>query len=353
MGEHKYGVPERAKKRRYKKIVTTGLIALAIIIVGVIAVHSGITAKDSALDTTSTDTTESSEQGNVPVKIGEIDDAGIEIVFDEPVVQNEFHVGDVMTTDDLKLIFVSSGEYGAENVAGGHKTIRMQFVAENIGTSDVEISFYDFVGYADGEPAVMDYSGDDIISAELSAGRFTTGYIYLNVPVDAEDIRLQYTATDVGESESQVAFIYEGDVDSNYAGKLYAAATVSAYSVGDVAELDTLKVTYLGCEEYISEDDAVQPKDGYRFVSCEFLIERVTESEKVDVSSWDFDCYADGQPYEIKHMRDTDINAILHAGDSVQGTVTFEVPVDADVIEAEFLYDYKNSGRAIFSVELD
>lgn len=265
--------------------------------------------------------------------------------------KTEYYVGDTIQDGNTKIVFMSSGEYAEDNQfmqpAEGNKYIYLQFAFENTSkSSDTSVSFYSFECYADGYAAEMYYGGDDDLSATLSAGRATTGYIYFEVPIDAQEIEVEYT-TNIFSSE-KIKFIYEGEKDSGYVQQLNTSATEGAYHVGDVVESSRLKITYLSCSEYISDNMFVTPAEGYRYISCEFEFENVGSSDEY-VSSFEFDCYADGVSCNATYIREDNLSATLSAGRKTKGTVTFEVPVDASIIEVEYLSNYWTSNRVVFA----
>lgn len=47
-------------------------------------------------------------------------------------------------------------------------------------------------------------------------------------------------------------------------------------------------------------------------------------------------------------FRDDNLGATISAGRKVKGTVTFEVPVDATVVEVEYLTNFWTSNRVVF-----
>ena len=47
-------------------------------------------------------------------------------------------------------------------------------------------------------------------------------------------------------------------------------------------------------------------------------------------------------------FRDDHLSATISAGRKVKGTVTFEVPVDATVVEVEYLTNFWTSNRVVF-----
>ena len=94
----------------------------------------------------------------------------------------------------------------------------------------------------------------------------------------------------------------------------------------------------------------IQPKDGYHYVTCEFEFENVSSSDQT-VTAYSFDCYADGIDCAGSYFREDNISATMSAGRKAKGTVTFEVPDDAKVVEVEYLSNYWTSNRVVFTVE--
>lgn len=309
---------------------------------------------------------EKSDAGNESKKVGEVT-SGTEVVSqqndetvgqlpsEEPVqnVKTQYSVGDILQDGNMKIVYMSSGEYIEENEYSqpdeGYKYIYLQFAFINTSdTDDTSISSFNFEAYADGYAAEMYYGGEEDLSATLSAGRSTTGYIYFIVPEDAVDIDVEYETNFF--TEEKIHFIYEGEKDSGYVLEANGAATQNAYSVGDIVESSSLKISYLSCEEYISDNEFIQPRDGYHFVTCEFEFENVGSSDEY-ISVSDFDCYADGVNCNASYSRDDALNATLSAGRKTKGTATFEVPVDAEVVEVEYLSNYWTSNRVVFTVD--
>lgn len=104
-------------------------------------------------------------------------------------------VGEVLTTDQLKITFVSCEDYVEKNQflapKDGNKFIKLTLEAENIGKSDAMISTFEFKCYADGMAMDSTYREDDL-SATLSAGRKVKGGVYFEVPKDAASIEVEY-----------------------------------------------------------------------------------------------------------------------------------------------------------------
>ena len=252
----------------------------------------------------------------------------------------------------MRIVYVSSGEYQEDNQfiqpKDGNKFIFTKFEFENISTSsDVSVSFFSFECYADGYACDQHYSNDDSLSASLSPGRTTSGSLVFEVPKDAKEIEIEYT-TNVFTSD-KIKFIYEGEKDSGYTPKTNTAASADAYSIGDVVESSKLNVTYLSCEKDTSYSQFSEPKAGYHYVTCTFEFENVGDSDQ-HVSTFDFDCYADGVNCEEAYWRDDAISATISAGRKTKGTVTFLVPDDATTIEVEYVANFWTSNRVVFTV---
>lgn len=268
-----------------------------------------------------------------------------ESVADDAVVR----VGDTVMDGDLSITYAASGEFAEENQflqpAEGKKYIFLRLAFENTGTSDRTVSALSFECYADGYAADGYYGGEDGLSATLSAGRSTVGNVYFEVPADAENIEVEYE-TNVF-TQKKLRFAFEGDQDSGYQPETSAEASAEAHAVGDVIEEGGMKITYLACAEYQSDNQFLQPKDGYRYVSCEFEFENTGSADET-VSAFSFDCYADGAACEQSYVRDDTLSATLSPGRKARGSVTFEVPVGASTVEVEYLAGFWTSSRLVF-----
>ena len=118
------------------------------------------------------------------------------------------NVGDVVTTDEVKISYISCKEYTKYNSyskpASGNKIMRMEFEFENISDGDIFTS--DFECYADGEKCGSYYANDYKTSyATISKGRKYKSVIYFEVPKSAEEVVLEYE-TDYW-SEEKIEFI--------------------------------------------------------------------------------------------------------------------------------------------------
>lgn len=111
-------------------------------------------------------------------------------------VKTNFVPGDSAYDGKLKITYVSAEEWnGYDQYFGpkdGNKIIRLKFDFVNEGDTDTYINSFDC--YADNKATESYYSGDESLPLleMLSAGRTTSGYIYFEVPENAENIEVEY-----------------------------------------------------------------------------------------------------------------------------------------------------------------
>ncbi|MBR2801247.1 MAG: DUF4352 domain-containing protein [Erysipelotrichaceae bacterium] len=267
-------------------------------------------------------------------------------------VKTVYNVGDILQDGDMKIVYIASGDYYEDNQflqpKEGNKLVYLKFAFINEGKSDKSISFYNFDAYADGYACEMHYSTDETLSATLSAGRSTSGTIAFEVPTDAQDIEIEYSPN--AFSSKKVKFVFEGDKDSGYVLEANTTRTDDAYNVGDVIEGKNVNITYLSCEPYTSDNMYIQPKAGYHYMTVELEFENTGTSDKT-VSFYSFDCYADGAACDQMYARDDALSGTISAGRKIRGTVTFEVPDNAEVIEVEYNDNLWTSHRIVFTVK--
>ena len=125
------------------------------------------------------------------------------------------------------------------------------------------------------------------------------------------------------------------------------APTEAVYSVGDVIETKYLRISYLSSGEFISDNQFIEPKEGNKFIYCEFEFENISDSDRV-VSSWDFNCFADDNSCEECYYGDEDLQATLSAGRKTKGKIYYEVPENAENIEIEYDASWLSSNKIIF-----
>ena len=262
-----------------------------------------------------------------------------------------YHVGDAVMDGKTQIIYLASGEYHESNSflqpPAGKKYIFFKLAVVNTSTTtDTSITSVSFDCYADGYACDSYYGGDETLSATLSAGRSTSGYVYFTVPADASEIEMEYEVNIF--TNEKIKFAFDGDSDSGYALPSNTNPTEGALQVGETATSSRLNITFLSCFTDSFDNIFLQPKAGYHYVTCELEFENLSGSD-LSISSLLFDCYADGAACEGTYMRDDNLSATISPGRKAKGTVTFEVPNDASVIEVEYPTSFWSSKRVIFN----
>lgn len=141
-----------------------------------------------------------------------------------------------------------------------------------------------------------------------------------------------------------------GDVVSEDVEESADSEEVSnVFHVGDVVETDNLRITFVSAEQYQEENEFLQPKDGYEYWRFEFNFENISDTDQAVSSMMDWECYADNQKVDQTWLGDeSGLDATLSSGRTTQGSVYFEVPVDAESIELEYSISFWNSDKIIF-----
>lgn len=108
-------------------------------------------------------------------------------------------IGDTLSAKGLNITLQKVEDWDSENMfikpKEGNKFIRAYFVLENTNSSSRYLGSYDFTCYADNAKADMSLIGEDIMALgdNISGGRTLQGYIYYEVPINAESIEIEYS----------------------------------------------------------------------------------------------------------------------------------------------------------------
>ncbi len=125
--------------------------------------------------------------------------------------ENTYKVGDIIETNKLRISYLDAQDYVSDNMflepKEGNKYIYIELEVENLSDSDQSISFYSFECYADGKHCEAFYGRDDALSATLSAGRKAKGTVAFEVPIDAENIEIEFE--DNVWTSSKIIFAYK------------------------------------------------------------------------------------------------------------------------------------------------
>ncbi|MCQ2438713.1 MAG: DUF4352 domain-containing protein [Oscillospiraceae bacterium] len=274
-------------------------------------------------------------------------------ITSKPAEKEAYSVGDSVYDGDLELVYIRSGEYKEKNAylrpKDGNKYIFLEFAAINHSSyEDYTVSDFDFECYAGGYACETYYGGENDLSASLSPGRSTSGFLYYEVPKDEEEIEIEYSG-DIFSSK-KIKFLYEGEISSDFEIEKNTEASENAIHVGETVETDSLTITYLSCA--VDKGNSYsKPQPGKQFVTCEFEFQNKSESDE-SVSYFGFKCFADGNSCDQEYFRDDGLSASISAGRKAKGTVTFEVPVDAEVVEVEYEVGFWKKTTLIFDAKI-
>lgn len=123
----------------------------------------------------------------------------------------------------------------------------------------------------------------------------------------------------------------------------------NVFNVGDVIETNDFRITYKSAEEYTSDNQFLQPKDGYVYWEFAFKFENISDKDQTVSSMINWECYADNSKVDQTWIGDNSgLDATLSAGRETEGTIYFEVPKDAEKIELEYDVNFWQSDKIIF-----
>ena len=109
------------------------------------------------------------------------------------------------------------------------------------------------------------------------------------------------------------------------------------YTVGQTATIDGLKISFLSADTNFTEYyEYTDIELGYKVIKADFEFENVDTTSNY-VSSFYFDCYADGYSCDMFYsVEDSTFSNTLASGRKTKGSVYFEVPSNA----SEIVLDY-------------
>jgi hypothetical protein len=124
-----------------------------------------------------------------------------------------FSVGDVYESDDVKIMYINSGDYSVENEymqpESGNKYIFAEFSIENVGATDYSTGSVLYDCYADDtecKQSIIPAEGILTTITSLPPGKNTKGKIFFEVPVNATSIELEYTTNSLTGEKVKFTF---------------------------------------------------------------------------------------------------------------------------------------------------
>ena len=151
-----------------------------------------------------------------------------DVIDDFPdIIEQRGTVGDTLYSEDYKITLnkvlkydtIGEGDY-ALNAEDGKEYLLLFFEVENISSDTVIISSYNFNGYVDGYSVPYEYIPDrvedmDMLSATLSPGMKTKGYIAYMVDKDWQDFEAHIKGFSFDDMEDITFNITNGNDNLN------------------------------------------------------------------------------------------------------------------------------------------
>ncbi len=123
----------------------------------------------------------------------------------------------------------------------------------------------------------------------------------------------------------------------------------NVFNVGDVVETDKLKISYISANEYISDNEFLQPKEGYKYWEFRFAFKNISDSDQTVSSMLNWNCYADNTNVDQTWIGDNNgLDATLSPGRNTEGTIYYEIPENAQKIELEYEVNFLSESKIIF-----
>lgn len=216
-------------------------------------------------------------------------------------------------------------------------------ISAAIGIVDVEI------GHCKADRQLRFLSVLSIVLATISisvAITFTAASCYINQigSLFTTSMSQESNADTEKDSETEQKEKQEEKKTTSTAKKDASPKTITA-KVGGGITYGKAKVSFTNCYEYTDYDEWTAPKAGYKVVVFEFEVEN-GNSSNFNFDSYGFEGYADNVKVEPYYYMDSDIELNLAPGRTGTGTVAFEVPEDAQSIQAD--YDFGGNNIAVF-----
>lgn len=112
-----------------------------------------------------------------------------------------------------------------------------------------------------------------------------------------------------------------------------------------------LKITYKGFKKYKDYTPYSAPREGYIIIQLDFTAKNTDNSAKY-ISADDFICKADFKPTKRYLFSKNELNGYVKAGETVLGSLYFEVPENANCIVVEYTADFWSGEKAVIEMYL-
>ena len=127
--------------------------------------------------------------------------------------------------------------------------------------------------------------------------------------------------------------------NSNKSSKNNGKTDDNRFHPGDVVEFGDFEIAYTGAEKYKSNNQCIQPKDGYKYVKFYFTFKNTGNSDSYPGS---FGCYVNNKKYDQEYLDGSDESFLLQevsGGREISGSITYEVPKEAKMKDIELEYE--------------
>lgn len=171
-------------------------------------------------------------------------------------------------------------------------------------------------------------------SKSLAVGLCLVFFAAMAIGSGSSDAATPAKVGEVEETETTEAASAEVSVEENVEETTEAEEIKAEYHVGDKLKDGAMQIVYVASGEYQEENAFMQPEEGKKCIFVKLAFENQGSSDRA-VSSFSFECYADGYNVDA-HYTDNDLSATLSPGRTTDGILVFEVPQDAKNIEIEY-----------------
>ena len=224
--------------------------------------------------------------------------------------------------------------------------IILAVISAAIGIVDVEI------GHCKADRQLRFLSVLSIVLATISmsvAITFTAASYYINqigsLFTTSMSQEINTDNADVEKDSETEQEEKQGEKKTTSTAKKDASPKTITAKVGGGVTYGKAKVSFTNCYEYTDYDEWTAPKSGNKVVVFEFEVEN-GNSSNFNFGSYGFEGYADNVKVEPYYYMDSDIELNLAPGRTGTGTVAFEVPENAQSIQAD--YDFGGNNIAVF-----
>ncbi len=140
--------------------------------------------------------------------------------------------------------------------------------------------------------------------------------------------------------------------ESNKTEKTEVKTRSTNYKVGETYRDRNIAIKYISIDNnFTNYSKYATVKSGYKIIKAEFEFENLSSSDEY-ISTYEFDCYADGYNCDNFWPLDESIfSATLSKGKKVKGAVYFQVPQNAEEIVIEYQLNMWTSERIGFEVK--